>query len=87
MPQESASPVTTFLISARAQDLAFLQGVLEASEGIGVIHGTRGGEVRLVTPRSRSEEARQLLADLQRERGLCAEELAGSGAPLDEGKP
>ncbi|GEM_PF-2942722 len=65
--------MTTFVISARAQDLAFLQGVLEASEGLGVIHGTRGGEVCLVAPHSRSDEVRSMLADLKTERGLCWE--------------
>lgn len=68
---------TTFAISARAHDLAFLQGLLEASEGLAVIHGSRGGEVFLVTPRSREAETRELLSDVAEERGIVAREVEG----------
>ena len=73
MVSDPASELSAFRISARDGDLAFLQGLLEASEGLGVIHGVRGGEVVLVTPRSREGALRELLADLKEERGVLAE--------------
>lgn len=73
MAPDLSSELSAFRISARDGDLAFLQGLLEASEGLGVIHGVRGGEVVLVTPRSREGAVRELLADLKEERGVHAE--------------
>lgn len=78
MHHGTANAMVTFVISARSHDLAFLQGILEASEGLAVIHGVRGGAVTVVTPMSRAAETRALLADLREERGLIATEQVSS---------
>ncbi|HSC89183.1 MAG TPA: hypothetical protein VLC09_18000 [Polyangiaceae bacterium] len=65
---------SVFAISARANHLAFVRGVLDASEGLGVICGEAGGEVWVVTPHSRREELRELLVDLSGELGFTFDE-------------
>lgn len=81
MDRGASRELATFRITARARELAFLQGILEASEGLGVIHGTRGGEVWLAAPHSRAADVRELLEDLALERGIEVHEERGVEAP------
>jgi hypothetical protein len=76
------SRMSTFAVSARAHDLAFLRGVLEASEGLGVITGSRGGEVYVLTPTSREAELAELLAELGSELGFVATKRDASSSEL-----
>lgn len=55
--------------SVRARDVVFVKGVLEASEGVGVLFGERGGDLVLATPKSRLGELDRVLADLRSELG------------------
>jgi Domain of unknown function (DUF4911) len=67
MRDVSQDDFAVFPVRARDRRLAFLSGILEASEGLGMIHGDRGGEVIVVTPHCRAAELRELLDDLERE--------------------
>ena len=51
----------------RARDAVFVRGVLEASEGLGVLFAEHGGELTLATTHSRARELDELIEDLVRE--------------------
>lgn len=55
--------MAVFPLVARRERLAFLSGCLEASEGLGVIVGEKGGTPKLCGPRSRIGEIREFLED------------------------
>lgn len=59
--------LVTRRLRLRASDVVFAKGILEASEGVGVLFGERGGELVAVAPRSRGAELDQLLSDLCQE--------------------
>lgn len=61
--------LATRQFSVRARDVVYVKGVLEASEGLGVLFGERGGELILATPKSRLAELDLMLSDLQKEIG------------------
>ena len=56
-------------IRVRDEDVVFVKGVLEASEGLGVVFAERGGALLVVTPVGRDAEIEELLADLERDLG------------------
>jgi hypothetical protein len=47
------------------EKVAFLRYVLEAHEGIGLMHGDGSGVIRLLAPESQLSELDALIADLQ----------------------
>ncbi len=80
--------LATRRFSVRAADVVYVKGVLEASEGLGVLFGERGGELTLATTKSRLAELDRLLIDLQREIGgelrgvtVCAPDTLEEPAP------
>ncbi len=70
--------LVTRRLCLRASDVVFAKGILEASEGVGVLFGERGGELIVATPSSRAAELDRLLAD------LCAE-IDGMVQPPPQG--
>jgi hypothetical protein len=54
-------------VLVRNQDVVFVKGVFEASEGLGALFAERGGELIIAAPLSRVRELDELLADLQQE--------------------
>lgn len=67
------SDLVTRRLSLRASDVVFAKGILEASEGVGVLFGERGGELIAAAPRSRGAELDRVLSDLCREIGAVVE--------------
>lgn len=51
----------------RARDAVFVRGVLEASEGVGVLFAEHGGELILATPKPLAAALDELIADLVKE--------------------
>jgi len=49
------------------QDVVFVKGVFEASEGLCAMYAERGGDLTIVAPTSRSLELDVVLRDLARE--------------------
>lgn len=56
--------LTVRRVYVRARDAVYVKGILEASEGVGVLFAERGGELVLATPHSRGDELDELIADL-----------------------
>ena len=56
-------------VRVAAQDVVFVKGVFEASEGLGVLFAERGGELVLAAPESRAREFEELLSDLEADVG------------------
>lgn len=54
-------------VLVRDQDVVFVKGIFEASEGLGALFAERGGELTISAPLSRAAELDELLADLERE--------------------
>src|SRR5690606_29170819 len=73
------SDLVTRRLSLRASDVVFAKSILEASEGVGVLFGERGGELIAAAPRSRCAELDRLLFDLCRELGAVV------GIPGEDG--
>jgi len=48
----------------RARDTVFVKGILEASEGVGVLFAERGGELVLAAPRSLEAQLDEIVRDL-----------------------
>lgn len=70
--------IVLFQITARAQDLAQLQWLLEASEGVGTLTARPSGQVVVWAPVSQRESVGELLADAAAEWGIQACEWQGS---------
>ena len=49
------------------QDVVFVKGIFEASEGLCAMYAERGGDLTIVAPASRSLELDVVLRDLARE--------------------
>jgi hypothetical protein len=56
--------LVTRRLCLRASDVVFAKGILEASEGVGVLFGERGGDLIVATPKSRAAELDRVLSDL-----------------------
>ena len=54
-------------LRVRARDAVFVKGVLEASEGVGVLFAEAGGDLLLAAPRSRAAELDLIINDLVHE--------------------
>ncbi|WP_437965284.1 hypothetical protein WMF04_37395 [Sorangium sp. So ce260] len=51
------------------EDVVFVKGIIEASEGIALLLADRGGEITLAAPVGRGDELAELLGDLERDVG------------------
>jgi hypothetical protein len=51
----------------RAEDVVFVKGIVEASEGLAQLYAERGGDVTLAAPVARAEELDRLIEDLAQE--------------------
>jgi Domain of unknown function (DUF4911) len=54
-------------LRVRNEDVVFVKGIFEASEGLCAMFAERGGELTLLAPLSRALELDALLQDLTRE--------------------
>ena len=63
------SGLTARRVHVRPQDVVFVKGLFEASEGLGVLFAERGGELVLAAPNSRAKEFEELLRDLESDVG------------------
>jgi hypothetical protein len=61
-------------VRVRARDTVFVRGVLEASEGVGVLFAEHGGDLVLAAPRSRAAALDEVIADLVKELDAVVEE-------------
>lgn len=51
-------------LRVRARDAVFVKGVLEASEGVGVLFAEQGGDLVVAAPRSQERELEEIIFDL-----------------------
>ncbi len=51
------------------EDVVYVRGVLEASDGVGFVYSLKGGDLTIVASRSRCWELDEVLADLRAEVG------------------
>ncbi len=77
MPRRSVPPCTgpgmvTRRVLVRAEDVVFLKGIVEASEGLAQVFAERGGDLVLAAPEGRAVELDALVADLCAELGALA---------------
>jgi len=56
-------------VSVRCEDVVFVRGVLEASEGLGILFAEQGGELVLAAPEALDNALDELVDDLLKE--LC----------------
>jgi len=54
-------------LQVKSQDVVFVKGVFEASEGLCAMYAERGGDLMVVAPASRALELDVVLRDLARE--------------------
>jgi GTP cyclohydrolase III len=60
-----------------------VKGVIEASEGVGVVFADRGGDLTIATLPSQKDELDRILQDLANETGALLEIGAGAGAEAE----
>lgn len=60
-------------LRVRAEDAVFVKGVLEASEGVGVLFAERGGDLVVAAPHSRIAALEEVIRDLAAELGGVVE--------------
>jgi hypothetical protein len=63
-------------VRVRARDAVFVRGVLEASEGVGVLFAEQGGDLVLATPRALEAALDEVIADLVLELDAVVEPFA-----------
>ena len=56
-------------LRVRNEDVVFVKGIFEASEGLCAMFAERGGDLTIVAPLSRADELDTVLRDLARELG------------------
>jgi hypothetical protein len=64
-------------VSVRAEDVVYVKGIFEASEGLGALFAERGGELVIAAPLSRASELDELLEDLRIEIGAVIRDFDG----------
>jgi hypothetical protein len=69
IPQIQDRSLVTRRLLVPARHVAFVKGILEASEGLACMFAERGGELLLVAPASREAELDELVGDLRDEVG------------------
>jgi hypothetical protein len=62
-------------VSVKAEDVVYVKGIFEASDGLGALFAERGGELVIAAPRSRAAELEEVLADLSSEIGAVVRDL------------
>lgn len=62
-------------VDVRAEDVVYVKGIFEASEGLGAMFAERGGELVIAAPRSRARELDELLSDLSDEIGAVVRDF------------
>lgn len=60
-------------VRVRARDTVFVRGVLEASEGVGVLFAEQGGDLVLAAPLALEGALDEVIADLVAELGAVVE--------------
>lgn len=61
-------------LEVRPQDVVLIRGIVEASDGIGVVFAERGGSLTLAAPMSRRADFELLVQDLVDEFGASRAE-------------
>ena len=56
-------------VTVKTPDVVYVKGILEASEGLGVVFAERGGDLILAAPPDRTDALDELIADLVTEIG------------------
>jgi hypothetical protein len=82
-PERATAGLTVGRLRVAPEQVVFVKGIIEASEGLAALFAERGGDLRIASPRDRAAELHELLHDL-------AAELGGSldlEAPHDQGAP
>jgi hypothetical protein len=62
-------------VDVRAEDVVYVKGIFEASEGLAALFAERGGELVIAAPRSRVRELDELLSDLRDEIGAVVRDF------------
>jgi len=56
--------MVTRVLVVRAEDVVFVKGIVEASEGVAQVFAVHGGDLTLAAPADREVELDELLAEL-----------------------
>jgi hypothetical protein len=67
------SDLVTRRVRVRAEDVVFVKGIFEASEGLGAMFAEHGGDLVVAAHASRAGELDELLTDLALEFGAVVE--------------
>ncbi len=62
-------------VDVRAEDVVFVKGIFEASEGLAAMFADKGGELVIAAPIGRVAELDELLADLEAEIGAVVRDF------------
>ncbi|HMI86464.1 MAG TPA: DUF4911 domain-containing protein [Polyangiaceae bacterium] len=60
-------------VRVAAREVVFVKGVIEASEGVGVVFADAGGDLTIATLPSQKDELDRILQDLASETGALLE--------------
>lgn len=66
-------------IQVPVRDVAFVRGVLEASEGLACMFAERGGDLLLVAPTSQEAALDEVVEDFRRDVGAIVTRVSGRG--------
>lgn len=84
---ESIDGLLVRRVRVAPEDVVFVKGVLEASEGLAAMFADHGGELSIASPRDRGADLDEVLADLARDVGAVVIDDAaaqpGAAGPLD----
>ena len=66
-------------VQVPVRDVAFVRGVLEASDGLACMFAERGGDLLLVAPASQEATLDEVVEDFRRELGAIVTRVSGRG--------
>jgi hypothetical protein len=74
-------------VSVDVQEVVFVKGIIEASDGLAAVFAERGGELVIAAPADRRAELSELLNDLARDIGAKLSPHAAGAALCSAGEP
>ncbi|HOD24523.1 MAG TPA: DUF4911 domain-containing protein [Polyangiaceae bacterium] len=79
IPTVDDDALVWYRIRVVEKDVAFVRGILEASEGLACMFAEKGGDLMLVSPSSQQQRLEEVIEDLRVELGAIVTERGTNG--------
>jgi hypothetical protein len=85
--QEACEGLHACCVSVEVEEVVFVKGIIEASDGLAAVFAERGGDLVIAAPIERRDELSELLNDLARDIGAKLSPHGAWPVPRSAGEP